>query len=138
MIGKVKVFRSGGYDPGPSDNIEVLNKKKAKTMTHELANHIESSSSRCTEATLKAFGINGCIPKFASGCLQWLTLSKYKIIKLEYTPKTLKDFKYDLTKSYFINTRGHAMALIQGILIDTEKKGFDNRKIDWIWEVSKK
>jgi hypothetical protein len=40
-------------------------------------------------------------------------------------------------KNYLINTKGHAMALINGILIDTEGKGFDRRIIEFIWEVTK-
>lgn len=39
---------------------------------------------------------------------------------------------------YFIITHEHAMALRNGNLVDTEQKGFDNRRIEYIWLVEPK
>jgi hypothetical protein len=109
-------------------------------MTQELANSIVSSSVRCTQATLRAFGIEG-IPKLGSGCLEYLTRAGFKLQRISYSGMKLRDISkccgISTHKNYLINTKGHAMALINGILIDTEGKGFDRRIIEFIWEVTK-
>ncbi len=108
------------------------------SMTNELANNIISSSTRCTQATLRAFGIEG-YPHYGSGCLEYLTQNGYKLQELQHhRGRKLRQasmFRKDL--SFLISTKGHAMALINGILVDTERKGFDSRKIENIWIVER-
>jgi hypothetical protein len=110
-------------------------------MTQELANSIIANSTRCTQATLQAFGIEG-YPLLGSGCLEFMTRRGFKLERvmfpnsLDVTMKWLNSVRFS-KGSYLINTPRHAMALIDGILVDTENKGFDNRKVLFIWEVIK-
>lgn len=106
-------------------------------MTTLEAAAIVSKATRCTEATLMAFGINGIVPQRGSGCLEYLRSHGYKYVKMNAPDvKYLKHSAYQ-RGSYLIFTHEHAMALVDGILIDTMKQGFDNRKIEHIWEVTK-
>lgn len=108
-------------------------------MTKELALEITNNASRCTEATLRAFGIDA-IPKTGSGILEQLKENGYKCSLIGYYSalkgirKAIPDFK---SFSYLIYTKGHAMAVIEGHLIDTERKGWNNRRIEFIWKVEK-
>ena len=112
-------------------------------MTNELAKSIVDSSVRCTQATLRAFGIEDAIPKTGSGCLEYLTSRGFTCLRMPaYEGITLKrlqqfPFKPNPNGQYLINTKGHAIALIDGILIDTENKGFDNRSVEFCWIVQK-
>ncbi len=108
-------------------------------MTPELAENIISSSTRCTQATLRAFGIEG-YPFHRSGCLEYYTKNGFKITEIkELQNISLKIFErhYERQYNFSIHTKGHAMALINGILVDTERKGFDSRKIENIWIVER-
>lgn len=97
---------------------------------------IVSEARRCTEATLKAFGVNG-IPQAGSGCLSYLTAAGYTVTEIaNVTGVRLDRFRFDPTKKYLINTRQHAMAVINGLLVDTERKSFDSRRIQFLWIVS--
>ncbi len=95
-----------------------------------------SESRRCTEATLRAFGITG-IPLTGSGCLSYLTAAGYTLTEVtNITGVRLDRFRFDPTKRYLVNTRGHAMAVINGLLIDTMRRSFDSRRIEFLWIVS--
>lgn len=115
-------------------------------MTKELANEIVSNSSRCTEAALRAFGIDA-IPKTGSGVLEQLRENGFKVWPqsqcLNETMKQLKAY-IDLVdcgriakSSWLIYTKGHAMAVIEGHLIDTAGGRWNNRKIEFLWKVEK-
>lgn len=110
-------------------------------MTQELAKEILSSSVRCTQATLRAFGIEGKIPKTGSGYLEYLVLNGFKCTRILLPNLRMRDIPVTngirMHRDYLINTHNHAMALINGILIDTEYKGFDKRIIEFIWGVTK-
>jgi hypothetical protein len=96
---------------------------------------------RCTTAALKALGINeghanGKYARTGADVLE-------RIIRSGYTPRPvvssvvtrferkiirLSDFVEQHPKgSYYISTHGHAMALIDGRLIDTTERGADGR-----------
>lgn len=108
-------------------------------MTHTQANLIVQKSSRCTQATLAAFGLDA-YPLKGSGCLSYLTENGFNV-KLVWELKiSLKDWyvKYmDMSKNYLIFTNQHAMACIGGVLVDTMNEGFNVRRIEQVFEVSK-
>ncbi len=105
-------------------------------MTQEKADKIISSSTRCTQATLRAFGIEG-YPYYGSGCLEYLTSNGFTLTHMPgYIRQSMRLLeKLRMDRNYLIHTKGHAMALINGILIDTAKRGFDGRRIENIWIV---
>lgn len=117
-------------------------------MTKELALEITNNASRCTEATLRAFGIDA-IPKFGSGVLGQLKENGFKCTPIKQPKYDLKRFKNWMDRypspgskeyyndNYLIYTKGHAMAVIEGHLIDTERKGWNSRRIEFIWRVEK-
>lgn len=111
-------------------------------MTKELARDIVNNASRCTEATLRGFGIDE-IPHFGSGCLEYLKHHDYNLELITFlsgkTMRRVQQWKEqnDPTGSFFIQTKGHAMAIVDGFLIDTERKGYDGRKIQFAWRVRK-
>lgn len=108
-------------------------------LTPEQAESIVNQSSRCTQATLRAFGIEG-YPHYGTGTLQFLAGAGFIEVRISLpTTITMKHFhKYYMnsSKNYLINTKGHAMACIGGVLVDTERKGWDRRVIEFVWEVS--
>ena len=107
-------------------------------MTLTQANEIINKSTRCTQATLAAFGVDG-YPLQGSGCLGYLTDAGYTV-ELKWELKiSLKDWyvKYmDMSKNYLIFTSGHAMACIGGVLVDAAAQGFNGRRIEQVFEVS--
>lgn len=122
-------------------------------MTLSQANLIVQSSARCTEATLKAFGVEG-IPTQGSGCLEFLTNAGFILTRVQVNGVKLFNTEHSLCTmsklnnifkgsliwkgyNYIVLTPGHAMAIVDGILIDTEHKGWDGRRIEYIWKVEK-
>ena len=106
-------------------------------MTPLEAAAIVSKATRCTEATLMAFGINGIVPQRGSGCLQHLRDHGFNLRFIPDMQNIPLHYLERNRSSLLIFTHEHAMALVDGILIDTMKQGFDNRKIEHIWEVTK-
>lgn len=108
-------------------------------MTKEIAREIVQSSERCTEATLRAFGIEGIVPTKGSGCVGVLIRRGFELrsiriegyFRLSDLGKVLSD-----KRNYLIFTPGHAMAYVGGCLIDTANLPI-TAKIVMIWEVSK-
>jgi hypothetical protein len=94
------------------------------------------TSSRCTQASLRAFKIEA-YPKFGSGCLQYFVHAGYDLTDLPHLRgSTMSKLRVLDDGDYFIITKGHAMSLRNGILIDTERKGFDSKRtIECIWRV---
>jgi hypothetical protein len=108
----------------------------------EFSHHVCKTSRRCTEATLRAFEIqNEQLIQLGSGLLEVLKQHGYSKLAIQlFNNMTLKKFwklQLDLKRSYVIFTPGHALAIRQGVLFDTENKGIDNRKIEFAWEVFK-
>lgn len=109
-------------------------------MTQDQATTIINSSTRCTEATLKAFGIAG-YPTQGSGCLEFLTRAEYRLTSILLKGRvSMKNMEYQLSnqKNYLINTDKHAMACIKGVLVDTMREGWNKRRVLFAWEVSKR
>jgi hypothetical protein len=93
-------------------------------MTIEEAKHITKTSERCTEATLRAFGIEGVVPAKCSGILAKCIENGYEFKELQHLGDKGKALHHALKylyrdEKYLILTPGHAMAYINGILIDT-------------------
>lgn len=109
-------------------------------LTEELAKEIIQKSVRCTQATLRAFGIEG-IPKTGSGCLEYLTNAGYKCTSEPHLRAMMMaswSRTADRSKDYLITTYGHAMAFVDGQLVDTEHKGFDKKRfVTFCWSVTR-
>lgn len=108
-------------------------------LTKERAEEIIKASSRCTQATLLAFGIDGW-PQYASGTLAFFRKAGFKLINLGCEGRfTMKKLLLHLStdKSYIIFTSSHVMAYRKGILVDTAGGSFDRRKVEFIWEVER-
>lgn len=111
-------------------------------MTKELARDIVNNVSRCTEATLRGFGIDAK-SMTGSGTLEYLTANGFILEPLTImhgrTMRRMQQWKdqNDPNGSFHIKTKNHAMAIVDGFLIDTERKGYDGRKIEFAWRVKK-
>ena len=107
-------------------------------LTQEKADEIIKISSRCTQASLLAFGIDGW-PQKTSGCLEFFSRHGYTLARLESSNRGMKKLQSMLffkpESDYFIITQGHAMSIRNGILVDTDTGKFDNRKVLFVWEV---
>lgn len=105
---------------------------------------LNEESNRCTNVTLKAFGICVNDPVISgAGVMQHLQNNGFKIKVMDfdyykYAKKPLKLFVQDHpTGSYIISTQGHSMALIDGKLHDAANGGL-NRKVLYAFEVVQK
>lgn len=50
--------------------------------------------------------------------------------------KSVREFALEYTKGHFVVfVDQHAIAVHDGIIIDTEKKGFSQKKLEWVYEV---
>lgn len=110
-------------------------------MTIEEARIIRITSTRCTQATLLGFGITG-YPFQGSGCLEYLKNNRFVTtpVRFDRPIVTMEFFRrrlIDLGADYLIFTKGHAMSVIQGILIDTDTNKWDGRKIEHAWIVKR-
>lgn len=109
-------------------------------MTELEALEIVNTTTRCTEATLKAFGISG-YPLCDTGTLEFISRAGYQLTPIKFKEGiTLKKFyvdHVDMTKDYHIKTQSHAMACIKGVLIDTMREGWNKRRVLFAWEVTK-
>jgi hypothetical protein len=105
-------------------------------MTLAEAELIVSTSVRCTQAALRGIAGISAVPLTGSGCLTYLTSAGYKVKSLP-ADIPLARFKYSKDKTYLLATKGHAMALVDGILIDTMRKTLDKRILEHAWEVSR-
>jgi hypothetical protein len=93
-----------------------------------------------TQAALRGIAGITAVPLTGSGCLNYLTAAGY-IVKSVPAEVPLYRFvaNADKSKVYLIATRGHAIALVRGTLIDTapwKNKGPDKRIVLHAWEVS--
>lgn len=100
---------------------------------------------RCTEAVLMQFGIFGRRPRNGLGVLEALMDNgwTYRAIEVDGAPfrGTVRSFYENprfKTGRYYLASSGHAMAMIDGTLVDTEGKGPDGRRIIGAFEVWRK
>lgn len=104
-------------------------------LTPEDSKEIINKASRCTEATLAAFGIQG-IPKFGPGILDYFKNNGFRTDRLVSKEIEVVRHLKALKGDWLIFTRGHAIALRNGILVDTERRGFDSRHVEFIWKIT--
>jgi hypothetical protein len=95
---------------------------------------------RCTNATVEA--LTGHMPQqlliYGTSVLQELRRLGYSAQPLHLVPRTLRSLMHaDLPGSYFVSTAGHAMALVDGVLTDTEAKGYNMRRITCMFKVER-
>lgn len=112
-----------------------------------------SADRRCSNHTLKSFGICLDTPVLKSGHID-IQLNKVfkttQMVKVSYdNPVSFVDPYAPMLKNYtvkafvenhptghfYIGTSGHAMALHNGVLVDTYKRGPDSRKVKTATEV---
>src|SRR5690349_7050592 len=102
-------------------------------MTQEKLNEIYQETTRCAQAVMMAFGIKG-YPQTGSGCLEYLTANGFELHPIRFKWRNLRHFLEDVRThlavetNYLILTPGHAMALVDGFLVDTAKQGWNNRR----------
>lgn len=103
-----------------------------------LVAHLVPDSPRCTQATLEALGIYGECPTTGGGVLEaiqragftyddpggdWSTGRISIAQAIERFPKG----------RYYLSGKGHAMALVDGVLVDTAGEGY-RRKV-YVYEI---
>lgn len=102
---------------------------------------------RCTQATLAAFGVEGC-PRHGTGVMGALQDASYILLPfgtgvtweedMKWIGRTVRAFvKAHPLGDYHLSTREHAMALRDGVLTDTSARGADGRRLQGIDRVVK-
>lgn len=109
-------------------------------MTTAQAQTIVSSSSRCTQAAVRALGVKcDFIPHFGSGTLQVLINAGKVCLSVHHASgHTLAYCKKNLiadNSNYLVFTKSHAMAVVKGVLVDTMRESFNSRRVLHMWEV---
>ena len=101
-------------------------------MTPEKAKRITQTSTRCTQAVLRAFDIEG-YPYYGTGVLEYLKAGGLDVRCIDSDVPFVKWMKEKHEGSYVLFTKGHALAVVNGVVIDTArtKKG----KIEFVWQV---
>ena len=101
------------------------------------------TSTRCTHATYEAItgkAWTGRTLRTGQDLLNALQNAGYTYITNcdADRPKTLRSLGNDWPDgTWYIHTSGHAMAMIDGILTDTEGRGFDMRRINGMARIVK-
>lgn len=92
---------------------------------------------RCTRATLEAFEIKGKSPKMGTGVIDALLSDGRKLKTVGTRPHgTVEAFcAAHLTGDFYVMTDLHAMALRDGILVDTACEFWNDRQILAVLEV---
>ena len=83
---------------------------------------------RCTQATLEALGIFGICPMTGAGVVSAMA-ARYKAIPMD-VDGTMGLFDFIAANQYgkfYLASKGHAMALVDGVLTDTSKRRITNR-----------
>ena len=97
---------------------------------------------RCTNATVEA--ITGHMPShllvYGTSVLEELDRQGYEVDwNLRHGYRTLRGLMHDMPMgTFYIVTSGHALALVDGLLTDTEGKGFNMRRIQLMFRVTKR
>lgn len=111
-----------------------------QTPTYRSAPH----APRCTNATVEA--LTGTMPSklllYGTSVLQALSELGYDVEFMPYEHKAYKTLR-GLSKnppkgSWYLVTSGHALALVDGVLTDTEDRGFDLRRLQCMFHVTKR
>jgi len=95
---------------------------------------------RCTEAVLLAFGITGVTPIYGTGVIEALVNNGYQCTLIEDHPKTLRNFMRDKRfqeGDYYLCSSGHAMALRNGVLTDTDKSRGDLKRLLLVFQITR-
>lgn len=95
---------------------------------------------RCTQATLSALGVHGKAPRTGAGVITALIDAGMKCCPVEHEGQIrLRAFVRAHSRGrYYVFTRNHAMALVDGQLTDTEGRGPDGRIVLGAVEIQKK
>ena len=95
---------------------------------------------RCTEAVLNAFGIYGIAPRDGGGVLEALVAHGYGYAQVDFEfGQTLQSFVAQYPQGdYYMFSSGHAMALRDGVLTDTEDKGPNRRRLQGAYRIRKR
>ena len=97
----------------------------------------EENKMRCTQATLKAFGVDSC-PMTGGGVMEALTANGFSVEMITLSDNGLRSCVESLKGSYYLFSDGHAMALIDGVLTDTSQRKITNRiKVVGVVKVTK-
>lgn len=92
-------------------------------------------SRRCTETVLNQFGIFGKTPRTGDGVIAALVKAGWALRSTGWsgdTPfrGTVRQFCEERpTGRFYFATDGHALALIDGLLVDSSGKGPDDRQV---------
>jgi hypothetical protein len=95
---------------------------------------------RCTETVLMQFGIFGRRPHTGIGVLGALmengwTYRPVEVDGAEYRGTVRRFCREHPTGRYYVATSGHAMAVIDGVLVDSAERGPDGRRVIGAFEV---
>lgn len=98
-----------------------------------------ASKVRCTRAVLEAFGVDGVTPRNGLQVLDALADAGYNVsLTQDWNGAPLREFVRAHPRGfYYLVTRGHALALVDGTLVDTQKKGPDGRRIQGVAKVKR-
>lgn len=104
-----------------------------------LVAHLVPDSPRCTQATLEALGIYGECPLTIGGVLEAIQCAGYSYNDPMGDPYgthiTLAQAIERFPKGrYYLSGKGHAMALVDGVLTDTAGGGY-RRRVD-VYEIT--
>ena len=104
-------------------------------------------SGRCTDAVYEA--LTGEKPwrfiKTGGDLLEFLREAGWAYEVIDWTPRTMKRLAIELpleershpNATYYIITRGHAMAIHEGELIDFAARGFDGRHVLGVYRLTR-
>jgi len=96
---------------------------------------------RCTRVVLEAFGVHGIRATTAAEMLFALREAGYRPRPLEDRTLLQKPLSVVVPRlerrggSYYLFTRDHVMALVDEVLVDSAKRGLDNRVVVGVVEV---
>ena len=108
------------------------------TITQDQARAIERRARRCTSAVLLALGVSdqGPSPRDGIAVVERLTNAGLRVRVADHDGMTLARFvRENPTGAFFVATSGHAMALVDGVLVDTALEGPNRRRIIGAFEV---
>ncbi len=97
-----------------------------------------ADSTRCTQSVLMQFGIFGVAPRDGGALLQTLTANGWTYHVLDFTGTVKKFYETHPTGKYYLYTPGHALAMYEGLLVDSEGKGPNRRQVQGAWQIFRK
>lgn len=97
-----------------------------------------TTSTRCTQTVLMQFGITDTVPMDGMGVLCALQMAGYTYTDTPYVGTVRSFVAEHQAGSWYIFTAGHAMAVIDGVLVDSEERGPDGRRMQGAYRIVKK